>query len=331
MFELDALRHMPKVELHLHVAGSVRRSTIEEWVAADGLPSELAREYRAARAREGLPRFLARFRAWDATVQTPERMARVVEELCDDLAADCVAYAELRLRPPAEDDGRWHALMEAAVEATRPATAPTTRFIVVLLRGWDPARAQREVRRAAAWVGRGVVGLDVAGDESIDVAPLAGAIRLAREAGLGISVHAGETGGAAAVRRALELFAPDRIAHGIGAADDRTLVAELRERGTHLEMALRSNVQTGATADLKLHPFRRLLRAGVSVGLNTDNRTICGTSLSDEYELAAGTLGLTWAELARATACAAEAAFLPEDAKCDLAQAVQHGWASTPP
>ena len=326
----DAFRRTPKIELHLHVAGSVRPTTIDEWVAADGLPASLTEEYRPARSREGLPRFLARFGAWDATVRTPERMSQVVQELCDDLAADGVAYAELRLRPPA-DDGHWHALMEAAVDATRPATAPTARFIVVVLRGWDVTRAEREARRAAAWVGRGVVGFDIAGDESVDAEPLAGAVRLAREAGLGISVHAGESGGAAAVRRALALFAPDRIAHGVGAAEDPRLVDELRDRGIHLEMALRSNVQTGAAADPKAHPFGRLLRAGLSVGLNTDNRTICGTTLSDEYDLAARSLGLSWEELARSTMRAAEASFLPKHASRDLCESVQHGWATAAP
>ncbi len=86
----DAFRRTPKIELHLHVAGSVRPTTIGEWVAADGLPASLIEEYRPAQAREGLPRFLARFGAWDATVRTPERMSQVVQELCDDLAADGV-------------------------------------------------------------------------------------------------------------------------------------------------------------------------------------------------------------------------------------------------
>ena len=113
MADPDTFRRTPKVELHLHVAGSVRRTTIGRWVADDGLPASLTEEYRPARAREGLPRFLARFGAWDATVRTPERMSQVVQELCDDLAADGVAYAELRLRTPADDDARWHALMEA--------------------------------------------------------------------------------------------------------------------------------------------------------------------------------------------------------------------------
>jgi adenosine deaminase len=246
--------------------------------------------------------------------------------------ADGVVYAEVRLRPPTDDDGLWHAMMESAVQAARAATTPALGFIAVMLRDWSADRAEREARRAAAWVGRGVVALDVAGDEAVGAfATLGRAARIAREAGLAISTHAGETGGAAAVREALALLGPDRIAHGVGAAADPALVCELRDRGLHLEMAIRSNVQTGAVREPSRHPFAALLRAGVSVGLNTDNRTISGTTLSDEYALAAGALGLSWAELARATVLAAQASFAPADARQQLVRRVQDAWVSRAP
>jgi adenosine deaminase len=178
-------------------------------------------------------------------------------------------------------------MMESAVQAARGAMTSALGFIAVMLRGWSADRAEREARRAAAWAGRGVVALDVAGDEALGgMAPLVQAVRIARQAGLAIATHAGETGGAAAVREALALLAPDRIAHGVGAAEDAELVPELRDRGLHLEMAIRSTAQTGSVQEPSRHPFAALLRGGVSVGLNTDNRTISGTTLSDEYALA---------------------------------------------
>ena len=328
----DRFREVPKVELHLHAAGSVRPSTMRAFVAADGLPPALGDRYGPAATGEGLPAYLTRFAAWDATVQSPDRIARVVAELAADLMADGVIYAEVRLRPPTDDDGLWHAMMESAVQAACAATTPALGFIAVMLRGWNADRAEREARRASAWAGRGLVALDVAGDEALGgFALLARAMRMAREAGLAISTHAGETGGAAAVREALALLAPDRIAHGVGAAEDAELISELRDRGLHLEMAIRSNVQTGAVADVARHPFAALLRGGVSVGLNTDNRTISGTTLSDEYALAAAALGLSWAELARATALAVEATFTPVAARRELLRRVQDAWASRAP
>jgi adenosine deaminase len=325
----DRFRALPKVELHLHAAGSVRPATMREFVAADGLPAALGERYAPAATGEGLPAYLARFEAWDATVQTPARLARVIVELSADLEADGVVYAEARLRPPTDDDGRWHAMMEAAVEAARATATPALGFIGVMLRGWTAERAEREARRAAAWAGRGVVALDIAGDESVsDFATLAGAMRIAREAGLAIATHAGETGGAVAVRDALTVLAPDRIAHGVGAAPDPELVAELRARQVHLEMAIRSNAQTGAVLEPSRHPFASLLRDGVSVGLNTDNRTISGTTLSDEYALATDALGLTRDELARATELAARASFAPAEAKRELIGRVRDAWPS---
>src|SRR5712691_2921722 len=325
----ERFRAVPKVELHLHAAGSVRPATMRAFVAADGLPSALADSYAQAATGEGLPAYLTRFAAWDATVQSPDRLARVIAELSSDLLVDGVVYAEARLRPPTDDDGLWHAMMEAAVQAAHAAATPALEFIAVMLRGWTADRAEREARRAAAWAGRGVVALDVAGDEAVGgFATLARATRIAREAGLAIATHAGETGGAAAVREALTLLAPDRIAHGVGAAAAADLVAELRDRQIHLEMAIRSNVQTGAVKDPSRHPFAMLLREGVSVGLNTDNRTISGTTLSGEYALAADALGLGWVELAQATALAARATFAPADTKRELVHRVQDAWAS---
>jgi adenosine deaminase len=325
----DRFRALPKVELHLHAAGSVRPATMREFVAADGLPSELADRYACAAVGEGLPAYLTRFAAWDATVRSPERLARVIAELAADLAADGVVYAEVRLRPPTEDDGLWRAMMEAAAQAAREAATPGLGFIGVMLRGWSAERAEREARCAAAWAGRAVVALDVAGDEAIgDLATLAPAMGIARDAGLAIATHAGESGGAAAVREAIARLAPDRIAHGVGAAVDRDLVAQLRDRQIHLEMAIRSNVQTGAVAEPSGHPFARLLREGVSVGLNTDNRTISGTTLSHEYALAADALGLGRSELARATLLAAQASFAAAATKRDLVRRVREAWAA---
>src|SRR5499433_1298708 len=190
MAESERYRRLPKVELHLHAAGSVRPATMREFVLADGAPMALADAYAPASIGEGLPAYLARFGAWDATVTTPERIARVIAELAEDLAADGVAYAEVRLRPPSDDDGRWHALMEAAAETARARTAPAIRFLAVMLRGWSTERAEREARRAAAWAGRGVVALDVAGDEALGgLETLAPAARIARAAGLEIAAH----------------------------------------------------------------------------------------------------------------------------------------------
>ena len=332
MPRLASFRQLPKVELHLQVPGSVRPSTIRVLLVEDDLPATLADSYTRAADGEGLSRYLARFAAWNAVVWTPERLARVVAELRADLAADGVVYAELRLRPPSEDDGHWDALMAAAVAAAGTGDGPALRFIDYVNRHWSAERAEREARRAVTWAWRGLVGFDVSGDEgAYDAAHLVRAVRLARDGGLAITAHAGEGGGPASVRTALDLFAPVRIAHGVRSVEDPRLVAELHGRGIHLEMALTSNVQTAAVADLAGHPFTALLKAGLSVGLNTDCRTLSGTTLSAEYGIAANALGLSLADLARATEHATGAAFLPGQQRQSLLEQIRVAWRSTLP
>jgi len=302
---------------------------MRDFVAEDGLPVALADRYARAEDGEGLTRYLSRFAAWNAVIWTPERLARIVAELRADLATDGVVYAELRLRPPSEDDGHWNALMEAAMAGAVEGDGPTLRFIDYVNRHWTAERAEKEASRAAAWVGRGLVGFDVSGDESVDdAAHLVRAVRLARDAGLAITSHAGEGAGPTSVWAALDLFAPVRIAHGVRSAEDPWLVAQLRERAVHLEMALTSNVQTAAVANLARHPFAALLREGLSVGLNTDCRTISGTTLSSEYGVASDALGLSLVDLARATEHAARAAFLPDDQRQTLGDLIRARWAS---
>lgn len=295
----------------------------------EGLPATLADSYTRAADGEGLTCYLARFRAWNAAVWTPDRLARVVAELRADLDADGVVYAELRLRPPSEDDGRWDALMAAAVAGATEGDGPPLRFIDYVNRHWSAERAEKEARRTAAWAGRGLVGFDVSGDESAyDARHLVRAVRLAEDAGLAITAHAGEGAGPASVWAALDLFAPRRIAHGVRSFEDPQLVAELRDRAVHLEMALTSNLQTAAVADLASHPFAALLQKGLSVGLNTDCRTLSGTTLSAEYAAAAA-LGLSMADLARAAEHAASAAFLPDEQRQSLLDLIRTAWVST--
>src|SRR5262249_21593104 len=119
MATADRFRALPKIELHLHAAGAVRPATMREVGSAHGRPPAVGARSRRAALGEGLTAYLARFAAWDATVQSPERMARVVAELGADLASDGIVHAEVRLRPPTDDDRLWHAMMEAAIAAAR--------------------------------------------------------------------------------------------------------------------------------------------------------------------------------------------------------------------
>jgi adenosine deaminase len=144
-----------------------------------------------------------------------------------------------------------------------------------------------------------MVGFDLAGPEEAFPDPLvhARAYEIAREAGLGVTVHAGEWGGAAQVRRSLEAVAPSRIAHGASAVEDPALCRELISRGVTLDLCPTSNVQANIFPTLESVPLAELHRAGVSVTLSTDDRTVSNLTLVDEYARANERMGLSPAEL----------------------------------
>jgi adenosine deaminase len=160
--------------------------------------------------------------------------------------------------------------------------------------------------------------VDVAGDESrFDARRYAGPLARASEAGLGVTVHAGESGDASNVAEAVTTLGADRIGHGVGAASDQAVMALLADRQVAVEVCLSSNLHTGAVSSLDAHPFLALAAAGVPVALATDNTFFSATTLSREYELAsrAG----AGSEILRASVLTgAEAAFLPGEERAAL-------------
>jgi adenosine deaminase len=189
------------------------------------------------------------------------------------------------------------------------------RLIAVALRSHAPEMSLAVAQEAVGFVGQGMVGFDFAGREADfpDVGPHMAAYEAARDGGLGITIHAGEWGGAAQVRRALEAVAPMRIAHGAPAADDPALMAELRARGVTLDLCPTSNIQAAMYPTLADHPLPYLLRSGVPVTLSTDDRTVSDLTLAREYANVSSVLGVTDAELWQMNMHALRVAFLHHD------------------
>ena len=202
----------------------------------------------------------------------------------------------------------------AALAGPAPGPPITVRLIAVAMRSHDPATNVRVAEAALRFSGEHLTGFDLAGLEAAFADPLVhrAAIETARSGGLGITVHAGEWGGAAQVRRALALE-PARIAHGAPAIDDPDLVAELRHGDVTLDLCPTSNLQAAIVPRLADHPLPRLVRAGVPVTLSTDDRTVTGVTLVDEYRNAVDALGLTLPELWAIDRHALEVAFLQDD------------------
>jgi adenosine deaminase len=332
---------MPKAELHLHLDGSLRIETA----------LELARTRRieAPRTRAGMigalvapPRCTDQadlLRAFDlpiALMQDAEALQRIAAELVEDKAADGVRYLEIRWGPLLHVS-RGLALdagIEAVVRGTSAAAVRAgiaVRLICTALRSHDPEANLGLAEAASQFRDAGLTGWDLAGPEASFPDPLLhrAAFEAARAGGLRITLHAGEWGGAAQVRRALAVD-PERIAHGPGADDDPALMAELRARGVVLDLCPTSNVQAAMVPTVAEHPLARLHRAGVRVTLSTDDTTVSNLTLSEEYLRAVERIGLSPAELWAIDRLALDVAFADDTTLAPLRQAFDD-WAAASP
>jgi adenosine deaminase len=330
----EAIRRLPKAELHQHLDGSVRPATAVELADAIGMPLTLDEATRRMVAPERCTdqaELLTFFDLPIALLQTAEALERVTTELVADLAADGVRYAEIRWAP------RLHlerglsvaAVIDAVVAGVSAGTAetgaPAVVLIVTAMRSHPPA-ANAELARAAGSAGMPVVGFDLAGPEAAWPAPPhAVSFVAARESGLALTAHAGEVPGAQRVRDVLDLGVR-RVAHGVAAAEDAALLDLLRARDITLDLCPTSNVQTRAVGSLAEHPLADLHRSGVSVTISTDDLTVTGTSLSHELARTAEALNLSPEELSAIATNAFERAFAPQSVMAPLVAEAAGAW-----
>ncbi|HLA25006.1 MAG TPA: adenosine deaminase [bacterium] len=325
------MRTLPKVELHLHLETSLRlRRLAERNAAGDGQgpaaliadPSKFAGYDRLRRLR-----YASRAGRVADALYTPENIEEITYELLREAASGGSRYVEVRV------GGRRgftllgpRLMLEAMAAARGRAEADTgiqTGFLITIVRERGPEEAEQRVREALACRDCGVVGVDLAGDEeNYPPGLFSRALAVAREAGLGITAHAGEFAGPSSVWTAIYQLGARRIGHGIRAVEDPALMAHLREHRVTLEICPTSNVRLGLAPSLTAHPLRQLLEAGVPVTINSDDPLLLDTDLSREMENVARALELTLDHLTRMMAAAARAAFLPEDERAALERAV---------
>lgn len=309
----------PLIDLHRHLEGSIRTSTFLELAIRDG--HRLAREPRprdllvADGPQGGLLPYLAKVDDQIPVIATLDDWRRVAAEAVRDAYDDGLDYVEFRFSPSfiQQQTGLVpEAVIDAVSDGVRDGTGLTglrVGLIATILRDLGPEAAERQVRtfltREAVWCG-----VDLAGNEAGYAAALfAPAFARVRDAGLHITVHAGEAAGPASVRDAVRHLGAERIGHGVRAAEDPELLEELARRGVTLEVALTSNTQTGAAPGYRTHQIHALLAAGVPVTLNTDNPRVSDVTLSQEHALARYATGLTAEQLRQVAEQSARAAF----------------------
>jgi adenosine deaminase len=256
-----------------------------------------------------LTEFVARSRLSFEVIKTPDDLARVCREFVEDEASQGVRYTEpmmgvgyfvqaLGLSPDDE-----FAIHDEAFRAATAATGVEVGYLFAVLRHQSPEEAEQIARFAAEHADRGVVAFGIAGDELIgSFEPFVRAFDIAREAGLLVVPHAGESAGPESVRSALDLLKPDRIAHGVRSVEDPELLRRLAAEGITCDVCPTSNVKLGVVREIEAHQLPALFEAGVPVTLNADDQLYFGPKVGEEYELVQRTFALSderLAEIAR--------------------------------
>ena len=316
------LRALPRVELHIHVEGSVRMETLRDLAERDGAPLPHGMRDDAWRF-DGFLDFIDNYLEACRLLARPEDFRRVGEEFCADLAADGVRYAEAVFSPANHaarlDD--WYGPIEAVLdglEAGRRAYGVRVQLCPDVVRDNGIDDAERTLEVALKFAGRGVIALNAAGSERAPVAAFAPVFRRAKDAGLRSVPHAGEWAGPQNVWDTLAMYMPDRIGHGVRAIEDPRLVQELASLGIPLEVSPVSNVATGVYPSLAEHPFPRLRDAGVIVTLNSDDPAMFGTWTAAVYAAARDSWGFADDDLAELARTAVHASFADDATKAEL-------------
>jgi len=325
---------LPKVDLHRHLEGSLRVSTMADVAREHGMPFGGTGHLRSLVQVQGsdpytFQNFLSKFATLRQFYRSPEVIGRITREAIADAAADNVRYLELRFTPVALSVSQGYPLgevMDWVITHTEQASLEygiETNLIVSLNRHESLEVGERAVQAAVDRIGRGVIGVDLAGNEAeFSALPFAGLFREARQAGLHISIHAGEWGRAVNVADAIKYLSAERIGHGVNVIEDPAVVRLAREAGLAFEVCITSNYQSGVATSLENHPIRRMLQEGLNVTINTDDPSISAITLSDEYETACSVLEMSQQTLKERILAAANAAFLPEARRQKLVQKI---------
>jgi adenosine deaminase len=326
----DFYKSLPKVDLHRHLEGSMRLTTMLEIARTHGITVPIGSSPFSnligmeTSEPDTIQNFLAKFNTLRMFYRSPDIIHRVTREAIQDAANDNVRHLELRFAPVALSRAERFPMDQVMDWVCESASQAAQEFgLRVLLiasvnRHESVELAEQVAWLAAARIGKCIFGLDLAGNEAeYPAAPFLGIFKEAQQSGLKLTVHAGEWAGAANVRQAMEMLNTDRIGHGVRAMEDPITVAMARERCTAFEVCLTSNLQTGVVHSLREHPVMNMLKAGLKVTLGSDDPSIWQITLSDEYQHACEDLGMEHEALKESILAAARASFLPKT-ECDI-------------
>ncbi len=330
----EIIRQIPKVQLHEHLDGSMRPETVLALAARCGYelpasaPEQLASFFHAGATRGSLPEYLEGFRHTIAVTQTPEALEQVAYEFMEDQATDNVVYVEARFAPAFHTteglglDGVMTAVLRGLSRGSREFDVGFG-LIVCAMRNEDTHLSERLAELAVSYRHQGCVGFDLAGEEAGHPANhhLA-AFQLAKRMDFNITIHAGESFGPESIWQALQYCGAHRIGHGVRLVEDiviyerqvirvGTLAQYVLDHRIPLEFCISSNVHTGAVRSLDDHPFPYFWAKDYRVTLNTDNRLMSDTTMTDEYLIAVEHFDLDFDDLEKLSINTMKSSFAP--------------------
>ena len=303
--DLDFFRRLPKAELHCHLDGSLRPETIFDLAAQQKieLPSKNVDDLRSLISIHdrvaSLEHYIDRFEIPLQVLQTPDALERAAYELCDDVWRDGVRYFELRYSPilhtrAGMTSGESIEAVKRGMDRAEEDLGIRTGIIICGIRNISPEVSLRLADLAVQYKHKGVVGFDLAGaEENFPAKHHQEAFFLILRNNINTTLHAGEAFGPESIHQAIHYCGAHRIGHGTRLLEDQDLMNYVNDHRIALEVCLLSNVHTKTVRSLKEHPFKFYYDQGIRVTLNTDNRLVSNTTLSQEYLTAKETFGLT--------------------------------------
>jgi len=316
------LLSLPKAHLHVHLEGAMRPTTLTELCRTQGTPvPHLGGRYGS------FADFQTLYVTARLALRTIDDLVRLVDEVVEDAAADGAVWIEPAIHLPGHrglgtDTFVLDTLIEAAGKATEK-TGVGVGWLIAVDRTLPPELAIEQATVAARYAGRGVVSIGLANDEAASgPEPFGPAFAIAREAGIISSPHAGEHGGPASVRGALDALGALRIQHGVRAVEDDRLVDRLANEQICLDVAPTSNVALGVVPSLDAHPLPQFLEAGIPCSINADDPLLFGVGLLDEYVVSREGLGLDDDALASCARASIDHSGAPSDVKARARQGI---------
>ncbi|MCW3466659.1 adenosine deaminase [Chitinophaga nivalis] len=318
----------PKVELHLHLDCSLSYEVVKR--IDPSVTWEAYQDSFIAPARcTDLADYITRAVKGFELMQTKEQLQLVTADLFRQLKADHVVYAEIRFAPLQHTrQGLTPAEVVAAVnEATAAGICDygvEARIILCTLRHYSAAQSMETVQLVEAFKGTYVVGFDIAADEAgFPVDNHVAAFAYAAQHHIPCTAHAGEACGAGSIRETLDKFRPRRIGHGVRCIEDPALLLWLKTHGIHLEVCPTSNIQTAVFDNMAQHAADRIFKAGISMSINTDARTISDTTLTAEYRLLEQTFQWNRHHFKQCNLAAIDHAFAPDTVKAAIRRQIE--------